>query len=119
MKEMEPCKLQGIETDGILQDLSVEKVHVIYKPHIDIGFTESEHKLVHDIINWQLPVAIGQANQMRENGMEGYFAWTLPSWFIWHALETKTGEAKKELEEAILKGDIVWTATPLRRIPNL
>ncbi|MEI6132293.1 MAG: DUF5054 domain-containing protein [Bacillota bacterium] len=112
MKEMEPCKLQGIDTDGIPQDLSVEQVHVIYKSHIDIGFTESEHKLVHDIINWQLPVAIGQANQMRENGMEEYFAWTLPSWFIWHALETKTGEAKKELEEAILKGDIVWTATP-------
>ena len=112
MKEMEPCKLQGIDTDGIPQDLSVEQVHVIYKSHIDIGFTESEHKLVHDIINWQLPVAIGQANQMRENGMEEYFAWTLPSWFIWQALETKTVEAKKELEEAILKGDIVWTATP-------
>ena len=112
MEEMEPCKLQGFETNGTQMDVDVEKVHVIYKSHIDIGFTESANKLVHDIINWQLPVAIGQARQMREKGMDGYFAWTLPSWFVWQALEIKTGEARKELEEAILKGDIVWTASP-------
>ena len=109
---MEPCKLQGIEVDGVQQDAGVENVHVIFKSHIDIGFTESAHKLVHDIINWQLPVAIDQARKMREKGMDGYFAWTLPSWFVWQALDMKTGAALKELEEAILKGDIVWTATP-------
>ena len=47
---------------------NVEKVHVVYKSHFDIGFTNSAQKMVHDIVNWQIDVAADLANQLRQEG---------------------------------------------------
>lgn len=110
--DMEPAKLQHTDIKVSEVNKSVKEVHVVYKSHFDIGFTNSAGKMIHDTINWQLPVAIGQCEKLREKGCDKYFAWTLPSWFVWQALRTKSGDELKSLEAALERGDVVWTATP-------
>lgn len=100
------------DKESLVTPSDIEKVHVVYKSHFDIGFTNSAQKMVHDIVNWQLDLAIDQAERFRNEGYGKYFAWTLPSWLVWHALEVKKGGSLKRLEDAILRDDIVWTATP-------
>jgi hypothetical protein len=58
---------------------SFRRVVIVTKPHLDVGFTESAAKVLHDNINWELFVAIEQSRRLRERGGSERFVWTVPS----------------------------------------
>ncbi len=111
LDDLEPNKAAALKTPEAGEaDPSVHKVIMIAKNHFDLGFTESAAKVTHDAINWMLPVAIGQSEILRTEGLN--FVWTMPSWTAFRALEIHTGESLKQVERAMERGDVAWHALP-------
>jgi hypothetical protein len=90
----------------------VEKVHVIFKTHLDVGYTDLASKVEQRYIDNFIPKAIEVAEQLRAAGGKERYVWTTGSWLISAYLAQATPEAEKKLEEAILQGDIVWNGVP-------
>ncbi|RAP77561.1 DUF5054 domain-containing protein [Paenibacillus montanisoli] len=90
----------------------MKKIHVIFKTHLDIGFTDYAHKVSEQYFQSFIPEAIKLAKQLRlENGRE-QFVWTTGSWLIHEYLKQASEEARSEMEEAIAQGSIVWHGLP-------
>lgn len=93
-------------------DTRTKRVFIVSKPHLDVGFTESAAKVLHDNINWELHEAIGQARRLREMAGGVRFVWTVPSYIVWEALERKRGRGLAEIEAGIAEGALAWHALP-------
>lgn len=109
---IEPNKASILEKGKLVVNSAIQRVTLVCKNHLDIGFTESAAKVSHDAINWMLPVAIEQARQLRRENRGENFVWTTPSWVIYEALERHTGESLKSIENACTEEDIAWHALP-------
>jgi hypothetical protein len=93
-------------------DPQVEKVLVIFKTHLDIGFTDLSSKVEQRYIDYYIPKAIEVAHRLREEGGDERYVWTTGAWLVDAYLRQATPEAAAELEEAIRRGDIVWNGVP-------
>ncbi|MHB9129584.1 MAG: DUF5054 domain-containing protein [Armatimonadota bacterium] len=87
-------------------------VHVIFKTHLDVGFTDYAGEVLRKYIEQYIPQAIRLARQLREKGHAERFIWTTGSWLIYEYLERVDPTARREMEQAILAGDIRWHALP-------
>jgi hypothetical protein len=90
----------------------IEKVHLIFKTHLDVGFTDYAREVVKLYFTNFIPTAIETARQLRERGGQERFIWTTGSWLIDEFLEKGSAKDKKLLEAAITAGDIVWHGLP-------
>ena len=90
----------------------IKKVHIIFKTHLDIGFTDLSSVVERRYIENFIPKAIDLAEQLREAGGEERYVWTTGSWVIASYLEQASKKEVRRLEEAIERGDIVWNAMP-------
>lgn len=93
-------------------DPQVEKVLVIFKTLLDIGFTDLSSKVEQRYIDYYIPKAIEVARRLREEGGDERYVWTTGAWLVDAYLRQATPEAAAELEEAIRRGDIVWNGVP-------
>lgn len=85
-----------------------KKVIVLFKTHVDIGFTDMAEHVVENYITHFLPNAMKVAKQMR--GEKERFIWTTGSWLIQKYLEE--GEKREYLEDAIRHGEVRWHGLP-------
>ena len=85
-----------------------KKVIVLFKTHLDIGFTDMAEHVVENYITHFLPNAMKVAKQMR--GEKERFIWTTGSWLIQKYLEE--GEKREYLEDAIRHGEVRWHGLP-------
>lgn len=90
----------------------IKTVHVVFKTHLDLGFTGTARSVVECYFERYLPAAIRMARHFRNAGGDERFVWTTGSWLIYEALERGSGVLKKELEEALAAGDVRWHALP-------
>ncbi len=90
----------------------IKQVHVIFKTHLDIGFTDLAANVVERYFENFIPAAIRVAEEMRESGSDDRFIWTTGSWLIYEYLEHSSRKARKKMEDAIASGDIRWHALP-------
>ncbi|MDR3262406.1 MAG: DUF5054 domain-containing protein [Tannerella sp.] len=106
--------LIGIAVAGCVRqpNRQVEKVHVIFKTHLDIGFTDLSSKVEQRYIDEFIPKAIAVAGQLRAEGSSDRYIWTTGSWLVSAYLAQAPADAVKKLEEAIENGDIVWNGVP-------
>jgi hypothetical protein len=91
---------------------NIKKVHVIYKTHLDVGFTDLAKNVVDKYINSFIPKAIELADKVNKNKEEKNFIWTVGSWLIDEYIRRASKEEKQKLVEAIVKGNIVWHGLP-------
>lgn len=91
---------------------AITKVHVIFKTHLDIGFTDLAENVVATYINEFIPTAIRLARETREQQGDTCFKWTTGSWLIHTFLERADSENRRRMEQAIEAGDICWHAMP-------
>jgi hypothetical protein len=88
-------------------------IHLIFKTHLDIGFTDyaaNVRKQYHDHF---LPLAVATGEHFwRENPETPKFIWTTGAWLIHEYLEKAPPEGRKKLERAIERGLIAWHAMP-------
>ncbi|MCB9207344.1 MAG: DUF5054 domain-containing protein [Ignavibacteriales bacterium] len=90
----------------------IEKVHVIFKTHLDIGFTDLAENVVERYFKSFIPSALSLAEEIREEKLKENFVWTTGSWLIYEFLERATKGERIRMEDAINNGDIVWHGLP-------
>jgi hypothetical protein len=90
----------------------VRKVHLIFKTHLDVGFTDLARNVVAGYFDDYIPRAIQVAAELRAAGGPARLVWTTGSWLIYEYLEQAAPAARARLEEAIAAGDIAWHGLP-------
>jgi len=92
----------------------IKKVLVLFKTHLDIGFTDFAANVVDLYMKSYIPSAVRTAKLLRESGKvdEARLIWTTGSWLIWEYLRTHDGEEAEAVRQAIELGDISWHGLP-------
>jgi hypothetical protein len=103
-----PLDLQGLD----LQDAArVKRVLVMFKCHLDVGFTDTQAGVMRQYFEHHYPRAIEVASAMRHLGEDRY-VWTTGSWILYEYLEQANSEQRKRMDQAIAAGDVTWHALP-------
>jgi hypothetical protein len=92
-------------------DESVEQVLVMFKCHLDVGFTDTAERVTRRYLETHIPRAVEVAAEMRATG-EDRFVWTVPAWLLHKFLNGAPREVVAKAERAIVAGDLVWHALP-------
>ena len=90
----------------------VATVHVIFKTHLDIGFTDFARNVVEQYHTRFIPQALATAQALRDRGGAERLIWTTGSWLISEHLAQAAPDARRRMEAAIAAGDIAWHALP-------
>lgn len=98
-----------VDTTGQLS----RTIHLVFKTHLDIGFTDHAEKVRTQYHERFIPQAIDTGTHFfRENPAEPAFIWTTGAWLIFDHLDTQSKEKVRRLEQAIERGLIRWHALP-------
>ena len=93
--------------------MEIKKVLIIFKTHLDIGFTDFACVVKQKYFDVFIPNAIKTARELRERNADASFKWTTGSWLIAEYLRVNAGNEKAEaLRQAIRSGDICWHGIP-------
>ncbi len=92
--------------------MEIKKILVVFKTHLDIGFTDFAENVTEKYMNEFIPGAVNVARELRELGGEARFKWTTGSWLIYEYFLRKGEKECAELSEAIRNGDICWHGLP-------
>ncbi|MCP4177738.1 MAG: DUF5054 domain-containing protein [bacterium] len=91
---------------------NIKDLHVVFKTHLDIGFTDFAYKVKEQYMEDFIPRAIKLSKEIEEKRPDLSFVWTTGSWLIYEALETYQGKQLKEFEQAVSEGQIAWHGLP-------
>ena len=89
----------------------VTKVLVVFKCHLDVGFTETQAKVMRKYFDVYYPAAIERAASLRKTNGDRY-TWTTGSWLLYEYLEQATPAQRIAMEQAVTSGDISYHALP-------
>lgn len=92
--------------------MAIKKVLVLFKTHLDIGFTDFSAKVVEKYMESFIPNSVRVAKELRESGEDARLVWTTGSWLIHEYLRTHTGPEGDKVREAIENGDVRWHGLP-------
>ena len=84
--------------------MKINKVLIVFKTHLDIGFTDYSNSVIEKYKKVFIPNAIKTADTLRKNKSSASFCWTTGSWLIYEYLRTASPENRTALEEAIKNG---------------
>ena len=90
----------------------IDTVHVMFKTHLDVGFTDYAKVVRQQYFKSHLPRAMQLAEQFRERNGSERFVWTTGSWLIYEYLEQASAGDRRAMERAIDAGDIAWHGLP-------
>ncbi|HPH98456.1 MAG TPA: DUF5054 domain-containing protein [Anaerolineaceae bacterium] len=90
----------------------LRKIHVVFKTHLDVGFTDFAARVVRAYFDHHIPRSLALARALRLAGGEYRFIWTTGSWLISAYLEQAAAAERAQMEAAIAAGDIVWHGLP-------
>ncbi|MFE6965631.1 DUF5054 domain-containing protein [Agromyces sp. NPDC057679] len=91
----------------------ISTVHVVFKTHLDLGFTDTAANVTDRYVHEYLPRAIALAEELERRGGPARFVWTTGSWLIHEALRLGSPDEREALERAIRAGHVTWHALPL------
>lgn len=91
---------------------SVERVYVVFKTHLDVGFTDLSSVVTQRYITEFIPKALDVSEKLRAENASEKYVWTTGAWLIWKYLHTASPQEVERLEAAIRRGDIVWNSVP-------
>ena len=80
---------------------------MIFKTHLDIGFTDYSENVLRKYLEQYIPNAIRVGYELKDTKTP--FIWTIGSWLIWRALQN---DENKMVENAIKDGILRWHALP-------
>ncbi|GAA1788624.1 DUF5054 domain-containing protein [Agromyces lapidis] len=91
----------------------ITTVHVVFKTHLDLGFTDTAANVTDRYVHEYLPRAIALAEELERRGAEARFIWTTGSWMIHEALRLGDDDERAALERAIRAGHVTWHGLPM------
>ena len=89
----------------------VKRVLVMFKCHLDVGFTDTQAGVMRLYFDRYFPRAIQVAGALRQAGEDRY-VWTTGSWLLYEYLEQASSEQRRRVEQAVAAGDLAWHALP-------
>ncbi len=101
----------GLSTNLPAQEPAVKRVLVMFKCHLDVGFTDTQAGVMRKYFDVYYPEAMKRAAAMRDAGPDR-FVWTTGAWMLYEYLEQAGSAGRKQMEQAIVAGDIAWHALP-------
>lgn len=84
----------------------VKQVYLIFKTHLDIGYTDYAENVTDKYLNSYLPKAIALGYELKDTSTP--FIWTVGSWLVWEALKKDDGTVAKAIEDGI----VAWHGLP-------
>jgi len=90
----------------------IKTVHVVYKTHLDLGFTDYAPTVIRKYLDHYIPSAIALANELAARGGQERFVWTTGSWLIRYYLDNAPAEQRELMVKAIREGHIAWHGLP-------
>ncbi|MBN9315699.1 MAG: DUF5054 domain-containing protein [Devosia sp.] len=88
-------------------------IHLVFKTHLDIGFTDHAARVRAQYHERFIPQAIDTGEHFfAEDPDHPRFIWTTGAWLIWDHLNSQDSGRVKRLERAIERGLIRWHALP-------
>jgi hypothetical protein len=78
-------------------NMHIKKVHLIFKTHLDIGFTDLSSCVERQYIEEFIPKTLDIMEQLRAEGGEERYVWTTGSWLVWEYLQRAALEAAERL----------------------
>ncbi|SIN91116.1 DUF5054 domain-containing protein [Agromyces cerinus] len=91
----------------------ITTLHVVFKTHLDLGFTDTAANVTDRYVHEYLPRAIALAEELERRGGPARFIWTTGSWLIHEALRLGDADERAALEAAIRAGHVTWHGLPL------
>lgn len=92
--------------------MTINRVHLVFKTHLDIGFTKPAATVETLYFEQFIPETIAVGREMIDRGGSEKLVWTVGSWLVHEALERYQGARRRDLEAAIIAGTITWHAFP-------
>lgn len=90
-----------------------KRIHLVFKTHLDIGFTDHAARVRQQYHDQFIPQAIATGEHFfAENPDRPAFIWTTGAWLIWDHLNSQDAARVSRLERAIERGLIAWHALP-------
>ena len=90
-----------------------KRIHLVFKTHLDIGFTDHAARVRRQYHDQFIPQAIATGEHFfAENPDRPAFIWTTGAWLIWDHLNSQDAERVGRLERAIERGLIAWHGLP-------
>ena len=84
-----------------------KEILVVFKTHLDIGFTDFANNILQKYLNVYIPNAIRVGYELKDTDTP--FVWTVGSLMIWYALKNdKSGTVEQAIRDGILR----WHALP-------
>ena len=96
---------------GLDAAAGVKRVLVVFKCHLDVGFTATQAQVMRRYFDVYFPAAMATASGMRKAGGDRY-VWTTGSWLVYEYLEQATPAQRDAMAAAIRDGDLAWHALP-------
>jgi hypothetical protein len=90
----------------------VTRVHVIFKTHLDVGFTAPASEVIRTYYEQFIPNVLTLTERIRQDGSTDRYIWTTGSWLLYTYLETASPANRARMEQAVQAGDFVWHAIP-------
>ena len=85
--------------------MTEKSIHLVFKTHLDIGFTDHAAKVRQQYHDEFIPQAIATGEHFfAENPEQPEFIWTTGAWLIWDHLNSQAPERVQRLEQAIERG---------------
>lgn len=94
------------------QNEQIETVYVVFKTHLDVGFTDLSSKVTERYVREFIPRAVELSERLVSEQAPERYVWTTGSWLVWEYLQTASEADRERLEAAIRRGDIVWNGVP-------
>src|SRR5690606_36632182 len=93
--------------------MTAQRIHLVFKTHLDLGFTDHAEKVRRLYHERFIPQAIATGEHFHAECPDNpKFIWTTGAWLIWDHLETRSREQAARLERAVEKGIIRWHGLP-------
>lgn len=91
--------------------MQLEKIYVVFKTHVDLGFTDLPSNVYKYYMHEMADDIIEICNKTKKSLGERY-VWTMPSWIIKEMITTITGERKKAIDDLIDREQLIWHGLP-------
>jgi hypothetical protein len=101
------------ETDQGDINNHVTDIVVVFKMHVDIGYTNWAEGVLQKYCTNMLDKTLNSLDETSTLPKSEQFVWTIPAWPLKYMLENSNEEKKVKLEQAVKEGRIVPHALPL------
>ena len=90
------------------------KTIIVFKTHVDLGFTDLTGNVIKKYTNVMLPATAQVCEETQKLGIGRHFIWTVPSFIMKHFLDPEhvKSDILRKAESLASSGQLVWHALP-------